>query len=79
MNIRGLLIITFCLIVIIPMSIFWAWPYSKALDLEIQEVNEKHLVIAKNLSTAFERYYQDVLGVFSILETGSQKQVTSPE
>ncbi|WP_417698420.1 diguanylate cyclase domain-containing protein [Psychromonas sp.] len=79
MNIRGLLIITFCLIVIIPMTLFWAWPYSKALDLEIQEVNEKHLVIAKNLSTAFERYYQDILGVFSILETGSQKQVTSPE
>ena len=79
MNIRGLLIITFCLMVIIPMTIFWAWPYSKALDLEIKEVNEKHLVIAKNLSTAFERYYQDVLGVFSILETGSQKQVNSPE
>ncbi|MEG3753896.1 sensor domain-containing diguanylate cyclase [Psychromonas arctica] len=79
MNIRGLLIITFCLIVIIPMTIFWAWPYSKALDLEIKEVNEKHLVIAKNLSTAFERYYQDVLGVFSILETGSQKQVNSSE
>ena len=61
------------------MTLFWVWPYSKALDLEVKEVNEKHLVIAKNLSAAFERYYQDVTGLFSIIDIQSEKQLASPE
>jgi diguanylate cyclase (GGDEF)-like protein len=61
------------------MTLFWVWPYSKALDLEVKEVNEKHLVIAKNLSAAFERYYQDVTGLFSIINLQTEKQLASPE
>ena len=77
MKLRHLLIVTFAIIVIIPMTLFWIWPYSKALELELKEVNEKHLVIAKNLSAAFERYYQDVTGIFSIIELQSKKQLES--
>ena len=79
MKLRHLLVITFAIIVIIPMTLFWIWPYSKALELEVKEVNEKHLVIAKNLSAAFERYYQDVTGIFSIVAFQSQKQLESKE
>lgn len=77
MKLRYLFVITFCLIVIIPMALFWIWPYSKALELEVKEVNEKHLVIAKNLSAAFERYYQDVTGIFSIIHLQSENQLHS--
>lgn len=79
MKLRHLLVITFAIIVIIPMTLFWIWPYSKALELEVKEVNEKHLVIAKNLSAAFERYYQDVTGIFSIVAFQSHKQLESKE
>jgi len=79
MKLRYILIITFCFIVTLPMALFWSWPYSKALELELQEVNEKHLVIAKNLSAVFERYYDDVIGLFSIIETQSPSQLASPE
>lgn len=79
MKLRYLLIITFCFIVIIPMALFWSWPYSKALELEVKEVNEKHVVIANNLSAAFERYYQDVVGIFSIIDTQSKTQLESKE
>jgi len=78
MKLRHLLVFTFCLIVIIPMTLFWVWPYSKALDSELQEVSQKHLVIAKNISAAFERYYQDVTGIFSIIDTQSDHQLNSP-
>ena len=77
MKLRYLFIITFCLIVIIPMSLFWMWPYSKALDSEIKDVKERHLIIAKNLSGTFERYYQDVTGLFSITDNLSKKQLHS--
>lgn len=79
MKLRHLFIITFCLTVVIPMTLFWIWPYSKALDSEIKDVNERHLVIAKNISMAFERYYQDVTGIFSVIDTQSPKQLKTHE
>jgi len=68
MRLRYLFILTFCLVTLVPMVLFWAWPYSKALESELDDVKERHLVIAKNLSGTFERYYQDVTGLFSVLD-----------
>ena len=79
MKLRHFLVISFCLIVIIPMTLFWMWPYSKALESEIEGVEERHLVIAKNLSATFERYYQDVTGIFSIIDSQFENQVKSKQ
>ena len=68
MRLRYLFTLTFCLVALVPVSLFWIWPYSKALESELNDVKERHLVIAKNLAGAFERYYQDVTGVFVILD-----------
>ena len=68
MRLRHLFIITFCLVALLPVALFWVWPYSKALQSEMDDVKERHLIIAKNLAGAFERYYQDVTGVFVILD-----------
>lgn len=67
MKLRNLLIFIFLLVVLVPSLLFWAWPYSKALDSEIYEVKERHLVIAKKLAMALERYYQDVTNAFTLL------------
>ena len=67
MKLRNLLVLLFFVVVLIPSLLFWAWPYSKALDSEIHEVKERHLVIAKNLAMALERYYQDVTSAFKVL------------
>jgi len=67
MKLKFFLILIFSLVVLIPSLLFWAWPYSKALDSEIYEVKERHLVIAKNLAMALERYYQDLTSAFSVL------------
>ena len=74
MRLRYLFILTFSFIALIPMLLFWIWPYSKALETEINDVKERHLVIAKNLAGSFERYYQDVTGIFKIIDMEFEKE-----
>jgi diguanylate cyclase (GGDEF)-like protein len=79
MKLRYMFVFIFILIAIVPTTLFWMWPYSKALESEINDVKDRHLVIAKNLSTAFERYYQDVTNVFSIIDIESEEKLQSKE
>lgn len=79
MKLRYMFAFIFILIAIVPTTLFWMWPYSKALESEIDDVKDRHLVIAKNLSTAFERYYQDVTHVFSIIDIQSEGNLQSKE
>ncbi|RUM40246.1 MAG: hypothetical protein DSY70_04125 [Desulfobulbus sp.] len=78
MKLRNFLILIFLLVVLIPSLLFWAWPFSKALDSEIDEVHERHLVIANNLAMALERYYQDVTSAFKVMSfhlgTGTERE-----
>jgi len=69
MKLRNFLVLIFILVALVPSLLFWAWPFSKALDSEINGVNERHLVIAKNLAMAFERYYKDVTSAFTVLSS----------
>ncbi len=77
MKLRHLFVVTCCLLTVIPLVLFWAWPYSKALESEVKDVRQRHLVIAQNLSAAFERYYQDVTGIFTIIDSESENQLNS--
>lgn len=67
MRLRTILIIVFCISAISPLAIFWLWPHSQAYENEIYEVQERHLVIAKNLSNALDRYYIDLESTFDFL------------
>lgn len=78
MKLRYLIITTFCLVAVLPLLLFWAWPYSKALDTEYADVKERHLVIAKNLSAVVEHYYRDVTGVFSLVANLPVDQLNNP-
>lgn len=77
MRLRYLFIVTFSLVALIPLILFWMWPYSKALESEYNDVKERHLLIAKNLAGAFERYYKDVTGVLVILNDDIDKESES--
>ena len=59
--------IVFCISAIAPLAIFWLWPHSQAFDNEINDVRERHLIIAKNLSSALDRYYIDLTSTFEFL------------
>ncbi len=50
----------------IPIMFFGLWPHSKALDLQIDEVAHRHLVLAKNVSLALKRYDRDLKSMFRL-------------
>lgn len=72
LGIRAVLAIAFFVASLIPLAVWAVWVSSSALEKEIHEVNDRHLVIAQNLSGALERYAEDVSAVFShVVETDS--------
>ncbi|MEE9313723.1 MAG: diguanylate cyclase [Rhizobiaceae bacterium] len=67
MKLRHTLIILLCLAAIAPISLFWFWPYSRALESEVDDVKERHLVIARNLAGEMEHYYTDLINIFDVI------------
>lgn len=48
-----------------PLLVFWLWPHSAALQNEVDEVRERHLLIARNLGAALDRYHADLTLTFA--------------
>ncbi len=67
MRLRVIMTIVFCISAIAPLAIFWLWPHSQSLNNDIKDVRERHLIIAKNLSDALDRYYVDLSATFEFL------------
>ena len=75
---RTVLLCTFLFVSGAPLAVFWLWPHSVVLENEMDGVEERHLVIAKNLSLALQTYHRDVVSAFSsfaplISEGGGQE------
>ncbi|MEM0989643.1 MAG: ATP-binding protein [Pseudomonadota bacterium] len=47
-----------------PLIAFWHWSVSAVLENEFEEVHERHLLLARNLGAALERYHDDVTSAF---------------
>ncbi|MFK7876366.1 MAG: ATP-binding protein [Paracoccaceae bacterium] len=45
----------------VPLLVFWLWPYSGIVDNKYTEVRERHLLIANNLGAALETYHRDIV------------------
>lgn len=52
---------------VLPLSIFALWPHSRALELELAEVKERHLLLARHLGGALDRYGRDLDSVFGFV------------
>lgn len=65
-GIRSLLFISFFLVATIPIAILSIWVERSAVKKEIAAVNEKHLIVAQNLSGALSRYVTDIKLVFDL-------------
>jgi signal transduction histidine kinase len=63
-SLRRALVLVFLVVVTIPLTLFWLWPHSRALQNEVQQVQEKHLLLARNLAAALDRYSRDLLSTF---------------
>ncbi|MDF1747722.1 MAG: hypothetical protein P1V34_02485, partial [Alphaproteobacteria bacterium] len=70
LGLRVILAMAFMIASIAPLTVWAVWVRSSALDREVEEVQDRHLLLARNLSLALERYAQDVTAVFShVVET----------
>lgn len=50
-----------------PLVAFWFWSYKSTLQNEYREVEERHLLIARNLGAALSRYHHDLTSAFGSL------------
>lgn len=67
MKLRTVLFVLFCVLTLVPAALFWIWPHSRALENEFDEVRGRHLLLARNLGAALERYHRDVSAAFDLL------------
>lgn len=57
---QSILFVSLILISAVPVLLLATWVQTSAMEKEIDAVTEKHLLIAQNLSSAFERYVDDI-------------------
>lgn len=66
-SLRVLIFAVVATVSVIPIILFGVWPQSQALDNAVEEVSERHLLLARNLGAALDRYHRDILSTFSFL------------
>ncbi len=66
-NLRVFLTVAFTLIATVPVIYLALWVERTALENEISAVREKHLLVAKNITSALERYAADLESTFNYL------------
>ena len=69
MPLRLLIFLTFSGIAVLPVIVLATWIFNDALDRQIEGVRDKHLVIAKNVGEALERYSIDLINGFELVAT----------
>lgn len=65
MSLRTKLTIAFLLVATVPVVMLATWVERSAVQKEFDTVTEKHLIIARNLSAAMERYANDIAAAVS--------------
>lgn len=66
MRLRNLLFLALSGVAILPVIALAGWVYVRAHDREIQIVDDTHLLLARNLGAALERYSRDVVSAFEL-------------
>ena len=66
LGIRTILIATFLITLAAPLALFWSWPHSVALEKQIEEARDRHLILARSLSKALSTYHSDLVLVFGL-------------
>ncbi|MEM6825309.1 MAG: hypothetical protein AAF566_09360, partial [Pseudomonadota bacterium] len=64
LGLRFVLIAAFVLTAGAPLFVFWVWPRSEILNSEVEQVHERHLLIAQNIGFALETYHRDLVATF---------------
>ncbi len=79
MRIRNLLFAVIAGVKMIPVGFFGIWPQSRAYQNLLDDVSERHLLIAQNLGSALERYDRDLTEAFRLLALSAINGIQLPE
>ena len=69
MRIRTILTAAFLITSLIPGLLYGLWSHNQAMEREFSEVGARHLLIARNLRFALERYYSDLKSAFDSISS----------
>lgn len=64
LRLRWVLTAAFVVVALLPVGLLTAWVQQTAYERELSEVRERHLLIARNLTAALERFARDVTAGF---------------
>jgi len=64
LSIRSVFMLIFASFIAVPIALFWFWPVSLVMQNERNQVRELHLLLAKNIGVALQRYHRDVVSTF---------------
>ena len=66
LRLHHLLFIAFTIIAGVPLAVLAMWEGSTSLQNELDSVRERHLLVARNLTSTMSRYVHDVEAVFGL-------------
>ena len=79
MNLRVLLFVCLSGVAVLPVFTLGGWIFTDALDREIKDVEDKHLVLARNVGNAVERYTVDLRNGFDFVSALPPAAARSPD
>jgi hypothetical protein len=78
-RLRHVLFAAFTLIATVPVFCLGVWITRDALQREVSAVAEKHLLIARNITAALDRYVSDTESAFHVLARGAEGAISLKE
>src|SRR4051794_8376313 len=71
-KLHHLLFLGFTLVAAVPLAVLAFWEGTSSFQNELDSVRERHLLVARNLTSTLSRYVRDVKAVFSVtFESGA--------
>lgn len=78
LNLRVLTFSMMLAVAVVPIVAFYKWVEKTSFQNELKQVDDNHLVIAKNLSSTLSRYVTDATAVFDFVIPDEEGQVLNP-
>jgi len=66
-SLRTVLIGVLIPVTLLPLIAFYIWSNAVALQQQVDDVSDRHLLIARNMGEALRRYHRDVISAYTIL------------
>ncbi len=79
MRIRILLILAILVATVVPSALFGWWAYRDGVKREFAEVSDRHLLLARSIGSALERYHVDLVAVADSISSSMLQKQGIPE